>query len=170
MATTEAGEGQQLPSDREVLDWETFGRASREIAQAVVDSGFAPDVVVAVARGGLPPGGAIAYALGTKAVGTLNVEFYTGVDSRLPEPAVLPPLLDTSALRGTRALVVDDVADTGETLALVQRLIAEHCDEARTAVLYAKPRSVIDPDYVWRRTDRWITFPWSALDPVTPSA
>ena len=169
MATTEAGEGQQLPSDREVLDWETFGRASREIAQAGVDSGFTPDVVVAVARGGLPPGGAIAYALSTKAVGTLNVEFYTGIDSRLPEPAVLPPLLDTSALSGTRALVVDDVADTGETLALVQRLIAEHCDEARTAVLYAKPHSVIDPDYVWRRTDRWITFPWSALDPVTPS-
>ena len=170
MATTEAGEGQRLPSDREVLDWETFGRASREIAQAVVDSGFTPDGVVAVARGGLPPGGAIAYALGTKAVGTLNVEFYTGIDSRLPEPAVLPPLLDTSALCGMRALVVDDVADTGETLALGQRLIAEHCEEARTAVLYAKPHSVIDPDYVWRRTGRWITFPWSALQPVTPGA
>lgn len=52
----------------------------------------------------------------------------------------------------------------------MQRLVAEHCDEARTAVLYAKPRSVVDPDYVWRRTDRWITFPWSAQPPVAPSA
>lgn len=168
---TQADEsGAELADAREVLGWELFGTAVRELAQAVVDSGFRPDVVVAVARGGLPPGGALAYALGTKAVGTLNVEFYTGVDERLAAPAVLPPLLDTSALHGLRALVVDDVADTGETLALVQRLVAEHCDEARTAVLYAKPRSVADPDYVWRRTDRWITFPWSAQPPVVPSA
>jgi hypothetical protein len=77
--------------EREVLTWETFGRASREIAQAVADSGFKPDIVVAVARGGLPVGGAVSYALGTKGVGTLNVEFYTGIDERLPAPVLLPP-------------------------------------------------------------------------------
>ncbi len=166
MAIVEAAEGQSLPADREILTWDLFGIAARELAQAVADSGFAADVVVAVARGGLPVGGALAYALGTKAVGTLNVEFYTGVDERLDEPQVLPPLLDTDALHGLRALVVDDVADTGETLALVQRMIAAHCAEARTAVLYAKSRSVVAPDYVWKRTDSWITFPWSALPPV----
>lgn len=151
---------------REVLTWDLFGTAARELAQAVVDDGFVPDVVIAVARGGLPPGGAIAYALGTKAVGTLNVEFYTGVDERLPDPVVLPPLLDTDAMNGLKALVVDDVADTGETLALVQKIMAQHCEEARTAVLYSKPRSIVEPDYVWRRTDRWIVFPWSAEPPV----
>jgi len=170
MTTTELAPGQQLPDSREVLDWELFGTATRELAQAVVDDGFVPDIVIAVARGGLPPGGAIAYALGTKAVGTLNVEFYTGVDERLPDPVLLPPLLDTASMEGLRALVVDDVADTGETLALVQRLMEQHCAEARTAVLYAKPRSIIDPDYVWRRTDCWITFPWSALPPVVALA
>ncbi len=80
---------------------------------------------------------------------------------------MLPPLLDTGALVGRRALVIDDVADTGETLALVLRLVAAHAAEARSAVLHAKPRSIIDPDLVWRRTARWITFPWSALPPVT---
>lgn len=164
--SAETAEGQDLPTDREILTWDLLGEASRHLAQAVVDSGFAVDVVVAVARGGLPAGGAIAYALGTKAVGTLNVEFYTGVDERLAAPEVLPPLLDTDALTGLHALVVDDVADTGETLALVRDLMAKHCAEVRTAVLYAKSRSVIDPDYVWRRTDRWITFPWSALPVV----
>ena len=149
-----------------MLSWDLFGTAARELAQAVVDDGFVPDIVIAVARGGLPPGGAIAYALGTKAVGTLNVEFYTGVDERLPDPVVLPPLLDTDAMSGLRALVVDDVADTGETLALVQKIMAQHCEEARTAVLYSKPRSIVEPDYVWRRTDRWIVFPWSAEPPV----
>ena len=159
-----------METAREVLTWDLFGSAARELAQAVVDDGFVPDIVIAVARGGLPPGGAIAYALGTKAVGTLNVEFYTGVDERLPDPVVLPPLLDTAAMSGLRALVVDDVADTGETLALVQKIMAQHCEEARTAVLYSKPRSIVEPDYVWRRTDRWIVFPWSAEPPVTASA
>jgi uncharacterized protein len=168
VTTTEAAADQVVPRAREVLSYEGFGRAVRELAQTVADAGFVPDVVVAVARGGLPLGGALAYALGTKAVGTLNVEFYTGVDQRLSDPVLLPPLLDTQALQGRRALVVDDVADTGETLALVGRLLAERCAEVRTAVLYAKPRSVVVPDFAWRATDRWITFPWSDEDPVRP--
>lgn len=156
-------------AEREILTWQGYGDACRELAQEVVDSGFVPDVVVAVARGGLPVGGAIAYALGAKAVGTLNVEFYTGVDERLPAPVVLPPLLDTDAIAGLAVLVADDVADTGETLALVKSLVAAHAGEVRTAVLYVKPGSIIQPDYVWKHTGRWITFPWSALPPVTRS-
>ncbi|WP_084038912.1 phosphoribosyltransferase [Demequina sp. NBRC 110053] len=156
-----------MSDEREVLTWQGFGDASRVLAQMVVDDGFEPEVVVAVARGGLPVGGALAYALGTKGVGTLNVEFYTGVDQRLPAPIVLPPLLDTDAMAGMRVLVADDVADTGETLALVKQLMDQHAGEVRTAVLYAKSRSIIEPDYVWKRTDQWITFPWSALPPVT---
>jgi uncharacterized protein len=174
MTTPRTAEDTQDPAPpapaREVLTWDDFGRSARDLAQAVVGSGYVPDVVVAIARGGLVPGGALAYALGVKAVGTLNVEFYTDVDARLPDPVVLPPLLDTAALAGRRALVVDDVADTGETLALVVRLLAPHCAEVRSAVLYAKPRSVVEPDHVWRRTDRWITFPWSAEPPVQPPA
>lgn len=150
-----------------MLTWDQFGQASRELAQTIVNTGFVPDVVLAIARGGLLLAGSISYALGVKACGALNVEFYTGIGTVLPEPVVLPPLLDNAALVGRRALVVDDVADTGETLALVQRLVAEHCEEARTAVLYAKSHSIVAPDFVWRRTDRWITFPWSAQPPVT---
>jgi hypothetical protein len=40
----------------------------------------------------------------------------------------------------------------------------------RCAVLYEKPRSVVNREYVWRRTDRWIDFPWSADEPVGASA
>lgn len=151
---------------REVLTWGTFGVASRELAEKVVASGFLPDVVVAVARGGLLPGGAVAYALGTKGVGTLNVEFYTDIGETLPDPRVLPPLMDTSELPGSKVLVVDDVADSGRTLELVMRMMAAKGVEARSAVLYSKPRSIVTPDYSWKDTDLWITFPWSALPPV----
>jgi hypoxanthine phosphoribosyltransferase len=58
------------------------------------------------------------------------------------------------------------VADTGATLELVKEFCAGKVAEVRCAVLYEKPRSTVRCEYAWRRTDRWITFPWSAEDPV----
>jgi hypoxanthine phosphoribosyltransferase len=156
--------------DREVLSWDDFGTASRELAHDVLTSGFDADIVVAIARGGLLLAGSISYALGTKNCGSINVEFYTGVDERLPEPVLLPPLLDAPALLGQKVLLVDDVSDSGRTLALVVGLLEEHGATVRTVTLYSKPRTVLEPDYVWRHTDKWITFPWSALPPVTVDA
>ena len=69
-----------------------------------------------------------------------------------------------------RLLVVDDVADSGRTLALVLDLMREMGADARSAVIYGKPRSVIRPDYLWKATDDWIVFPWSAAPPVTAGA
>jgi hypoxanthine phosphoribosyltransferase len=153
-------------TEREVMTWDLFGRAGRELAQDVADSGFHPDIVLGIARGGLIPAGALAYALDRKNLFTLSVEFYTGVDSRLDVPVMLPPFLDTADLAGARVLIVDDVADTGKTLELVREFCSGHVAQARTAVLYSKPHSIIEPDYLWRRTDKWINFPWSTLPPV----
>ena len=102
---------------KEILTWEGLGSASRELAQDIANAGFEPDVIIAVARGGLCLAGALTYALGVKLSDAINVEFYTGVGATLPDPVVLPPALDASELRGLRALVVDDVADSGRTLA-----------------------------------------------------
>lgn len=157
------------PVVREVLSWDRFGIATRELAQQVAESGFVPEIVIAVARGGLLPAGALAYALGTKAAGTLNVEFYQDIEVTLPDPVVLEPLLDTGAIKDRRLLVVDDVADSGRTLALVMAMLAEHTPQARAAVLYTKPRTILRPEYSWRETALWITFPWSAQPPVIPA-
>lgn len=156
--------------EREVLTWNDFGVAARALAQQIVDDGFFPDLVVAVARGGLLPAGAVSYALGVKAMGTMNVEFYTDVEQTLSEPVVLDPLMDTSTLPGKRVLVVDDVADSGKTLAKVLEIFdGFDVADVRSAVIYTKPRSVITPHYTWRETSQWITFPWSAKPPVTAS-
>jgi hypoxanthine phosphoribosyltransferase len=157
-------------TEREVLGWLEFGESGRQLALQILESGWEPEVVVAIARGGLLLAGSISYALGTKSCGSLNVEFYTGVDERLDEPVVLPPLLDQASLDGKRVLLVDDVSDSGRTLALAVELLQKAHVEVRTVCLYSKPRTVLEPDYVWRRTDRWITFPWSALPPVIVGA
>jgi len=152
---------------REVLSWESFGSASRELAEQVAASGYVPDVIMAIARGGLFIAGALGYDLDVKNLHVVNVEFYTGVDERLDMPVMLPPVPAAVDLAGARVLIADDVADTGETLKLVHDFCRDHVAEARIAVIYEKPRSLVKCDYVWRSTDLWIEFPWSMLPPVT---
>ncbi|MDF2575341.1 MAG: phosphoribosyltransferase [Agromyces sp.] len=154
---------------REILTWDEFGAAARSLAGDVLRSGFRPDVVIAIARGGLLLAGAISYALGTKACGSINVEFYTGIDERLPEPVLHPPMLDAPALGGKRVLLVDDVSDSGRTLAKVVAIVRDAGAEVRSATLYTKSHTVLAPDYDYRRTDDWIVFPWSAQPPVEVS-
>jgi hypoxanthine phosphoribosyltransferase len=152
---------------KEILTWDDFGVGARELAQQIADSHFDPEVMIAVARGGMIPTGAISYALGKKLNDCINVEFYTDVEATLPDPVLLAPLLDTESITGRRLLVVDDVVDSGRTMALVQKLLHGFGAEVRTCVLYSKPTTVVMPDFVWRRTDKWIVFPWSAEPPVT---
>lgn len=152
---------------REIMTWQHFGEASRELARTVWDSGFQPEIVVCVARGGLIPAGAIAYALDHKSLLVLNVEFYTGVGTTLLDPRLVDPVPELQGLRNKRVLIVDDVADSGRTLRFVRGICEEYTSEIKIAVLYQKPVSVIDCDYVWKHTDEWIAFPWSSLPPVT---
>lgn len=189
-ASSERADGAQMPgaqaskvqeastqaADRENLTWQGFGDACRQIAEQIADSGWMPDLIVAIARGGMLPAGAISYALGVKANGAINVEFYTGVGKTMLEPEILEPYMDISSLEGKRVLIVDDVADSGKTLKLIMDLIAKEGlsmgsgtakVDARSATIYLKPTSVIKPDYVFKQTDKWINFPWSVLPPVT---
>ncbi|WP_287004344.1 phosphoribosyltransferase, partial [Gordonia sp. UBA7860] len=62
--------------EREILTWELNGVACRELAQMVADDGYVPDIIIGIARGGLIPAGAMAYALDCKLMLSLNVEFY----------------------------------------------------------------------------------------------
>jgi uncharacterized protein len=151
---------------RELMSWQDLGEGARELAELVHRDGYRPDIVLAIARGGLLVGGAIGYALGVKNTFTMNVEFYTGIDERLEMPMLLPPVPDLVDFAEQKVLIADDVADTGATLALVKDFCEGKVAEVRCAVLYEKPRSTVASEYVWRRTDRWIVFPWSDRAPV----
>jgi hypoxanthine phosphoribosyltransferase len=155
-----------VSSLREIMSWDDLGVGTRELALSIHDDGYRPDMVLAIARGGMLVASALGYALGVKNTFTMNVEFYTGVDARLEMPMILPPVPDLVDFGETRVLIADDVADTGATLALVKGFCEGKVAEVRCAVLYEKPWSSVSCEYVWRRTDRWIVFPWSAEPPV----
>ena len=151
---------------RERLSWEDFGEATRSLARRIASDSYRPDLILSIARGGLLVGAALGYALDVKNTWTMNVEFYTDVDERLDVPMILPPVPELVDLESGRMLIADDVADTGETLRLVKEFCAGKVGEVRCAVLYEKSRSRVSCEYVWRRTDLWIDFPWSAEPPV----
>src|SRR6184192_1569186 len=136
-----------MSDERENLSWQRFGEASRELATVIAADGFEPDLILSIARGGLFLAGSLGYALAVKNLYVMNVEFYE-----------------------KKVLIVADVADTGRTIELVHTFIKDQVEHVRSAVIYEKPQSVIKCDYVWRRTDRWINFPWSSEDPVVQRA
>lgn len=151
---------------REVMDWAGFGRAARELAQMVANDGYHPDMILSIARGGLFVAGSLGYALAVKNLYVMNVEYYSGVGERLDVPVMLPPYADFVDVSDARVLITDDVADTGHTLDFVEKFCEGKVGEVRSAVLYEKPQSVVKCDYVWKRTDRWINFPWSTEPPL----
>jgi uncharacterized protein len=153
-------------TEREELDWARYGTAVRELASLVADDGYRPEMILAIARGGLFAAGSLGYALSIKNIYVMNVEYYTGVDERLSVPVMLPPYVDFVDLENAKVLIADDVADTGHTLKVVHELCLEKVAEVRSAVLYEKSHSLVKCEYVWKRTDRWINFPWSTEPPV----
>ncbi len=127
-------------------------------------------MILAIARGGLLIGGALGYALAVKNVYTMNVEFYTGVDERLEVPRILPPAPDFV-----------DVSRRPHPDRRRRRRHRPHAAE-RAAVLRGQGRRGAHRgalrevalgracDYVWKRTDLWINFPWSDKEPVIKRA
>jgi|HubBroStandDraft_2_1064218.scaffolds.fasta_scaffold01637_2 hypoxanthine phosphoribosyltransferase len=152
--------------ERENLSWQAFGEASRELAKVIAADGFEPDLILSIARGGLFLAGSLGYALAVKNLHVMNVEFYDGVGTTLDMPVMLPPVPSAVDFSAKKVLIADDVADSGRTIELVYTFVKDHVEDVRSTVIYEKPRSVIKCDYVWKRTDRWINFPWSGEAPV----
>ncbi|WP_017604006.1 phosphoribosyltransferase [Nocardiopsis alkaliphila] len=71
-----------------------------------------------------------------------------------------------TVMREMAQTTAEDVADIGKTLKLVHDFCSQHVAEVRSAVIHEKPRSLIECEYVWKHTDRWIDFPWPVLPPV----
>jgi hypoxanthine phosphoribosyltransferase len=155
-----------MSEQREILDYGTYGSAVRDLATVVADDGYRPEIILAIARGGLFVAGSLGYALSVKNIYVMNCEYYTGVDERLPVPVMLPPYVDFVDMKDATVLIADDVADTGHTLKMVHDFCSDRVKEVRSAVLYEKSHSLVKCEYVWKRTDQWINFPWSTEPPV----
>jgi hypoxanthine phosphoribosyltransferase len=149
-------------------------RDSFRLARMVLDSGWLPDDLIALWRGGAPVGVSVhefLYYHGLRPRHrVLKCQSYTGIQSRRHEVAFEDADdIFSSIVPGSRVLVVDDVFDTGHTARAVFDRIAPARADVRLATVYWKPnenQTSFKPDYHVRETDEWIVFPHE-LDGLT---
>jgi hypoxanthine phosphoribosyltransferase len=147
-----------------LLDWEDIVSGVEELANKVLNSGFRPDVIVGILRGGLFVANLLSDVMDVEDVVPLGIRSYVGVKARGTPVVYHKPSLE--GLNGKRVLLVDDVSDEGKTLMTAHSLIRESAypSELRTSVLHIKPWTKFVPDYYVLSTSYWILYPWSRYE------
>ncbi|MBQ7189038.1 MAG: hypoxanthine phosphoribosyltransferase [Kiritimatiellae bacterium] len=149
-----------LSADAYLLD-------SFRLARMIMDSGWIPDLIIPLWRGGAPVGICIheffVYHHIPVTHRVLQCKSYCGIgkSSGTVEFSNLDSVC--SVLNsGMKVLVVDDVFDSGRTVEAVREKLTPLCGELRVATVYWKPaanRTNGTPDYYLRKTDEWLVFP-----------
>ncbi len=155
------------------FSYEDIHKTSLDIATRVKASGFEPDVIVAIGSGGFIPARIMRTFLG-KPILAVGVAYYDADD----KPSSLPRMVQwieeaEKKLAGKRILLVDEVDDSRTTLEYcVRELLRHNPAEIAVAVLHNKLKSKQGaiPTEVKRYfagreiEDRWVCYPWDALD------
>ena len=145
----------------EVMDWNLFYILSKKVAKKVNTSGFKPDLIVGLARGGWVLARILCDLVGVKDLVSLKVEHW-GVTATPDGKARLkyPFHID---LTGKRVLVVDDITDTGESMCeAIEYIRTLNPSEIKTVTLRHITGSKFEPDYFAEEIAwRWVIFPWN---------
>ena len=163
-------------ADKHYLSADDFLRDVWRLAASIRKSGWKPDILIALWRGGAPVGVAVHEYF--KVAGwnvrhiPLKCASYTGIgENRGQVVFTLGEEIFAMLRRGDRVLVVDDVFDTGKTAAAVKARIDGTGAEMKMACVYWKPvknMTSLKPDYFVRDVGGdWIVFPHE-LEGLTP--
>jgi len=149
----------------EIPSWDQTYSLLLELANAVQKSGFIPDVIVGISRGGWIPARIISDLLEIPKLANIAVEFYEGVAKTKHKPVITQPV--SVSVENKKVLLVDDLTDTGKSLSLVNsHLNAKGALEIKIATIYHKPWSRIVPHYYQKETQNWIIFPWEIKETI----
>ena len=144
--------------ERIYYDYATF-RADLKALADKLPNDF--DAIVAIARGGMTMAHMLGEYLNIRHVYSVNAIGYD--DTCKLDTLQIFNLPDLKAAK--KILIVDDIADSGETLREVTACLkkAYPATDFQTSTLFYKPeKSVVEPDYWVKETrDEWIDFFWS---------
>jgi hypoxanthine phosphoribosyltransferase len=148
----------------EVMSWDSFQRLAAETARKIVESGYEPDFMVGLARGGWVLSRVLCDFLGIKDLVSLKVEHW-GVTATPDGKARIKYPFDVD-LTGRRVLMVDDITDTGESMIVaIEYVKSLNPREVKTAALQHITGSEFTPDYYGDEISwRWVIFPWNYIE------
>ncbi|MEM4234080.1 MAG: phosphoribosyltransferase, partial [Candidatus Methanomethylicaceae archaeon] len=151
------------------VSWEEVESWSRIVSDKILESGWRPDVIIAISRGGYVPARLICDRLVVGELVSLQVSHWPSAAQIAKEAGVKYPL--ECDLNHKRALIVDDIADTGESIIIAKDHIWTKCkpDELRVATLqWISTSSKIKPDYYAEEIKEWVwyQYPWTRLEDI----
>jgi hypoxanthine phosphoribosyltransferase len=145
--------------DYEVPTWNQIYEMLLSQAQKIKTQNYKPDLIIAIARGGIIPSRILSDLLEMPNLSFIQIEFYTNINQTLQEPNLKQTLITNVA--GKRILLIDDISDTGKSLKLAKTCLTNQgAIEIKTATLYLKPQSISTSDFYEKQTTAWVVFPW----------
>ncbi len=148
----------------EVFSWEEIGHHTFTLGKKILSSGQKFDRVVALARGGVSIAQSLSDLVGVRKISAIQSEMYSGV-YEAKTPIIVQPL--AANIKGERILLIDDLADSGETLLFAKEYLSMHGPlDVVTATLAAKPWTKITPDFYELASEAWMVFPWEMRETI----
>ena len=146
--------------------WDDVYELTLKVAEKIMKSGFSPDILVGIARGGWIVARLLSDFLDNSNVTSIRIEFYKGIAETGEKPQITQPLIVD--VKDKNVLICDDVADTGHSLiAAVEHIKEKGAKEVKVATLHLKPWSSYKPDYFVVETDAWIIYPWEIRETIS---
>ncbi len=148
-----------------LYSWSQMWSFSEDLALKVRDSGYCPDYIIAITRGGLVPAVNLSDLLGVHDMGTLRVRHWSKTAEKDNKPSLTAGIDED--ISGKNILVVDDLTDTGGSLKVAyEYVLGLNPLEVKTATLFHKVCSEIVPDYFAEQVDawKWIILPWNMVE------
>lgn len=121
-------------------------------------SSFQADTIIAIARGGMTLSHALSMSLNIRNLQSIRVESYDGETQR--ENITILGQCDLDTFK--RVLVVDDIVDSGQTLATLMPFLRSQNPECefKIATLFTKQTALVQPDFFLHEATDWIDFFW----------
>ncbi|MFP3909167.1 MAG: phosphoribosyltransferase [Archaeoglobaceae archaeon] len=147
-----------------VTNWDYMDSLCGKIVESIREDGFEPQVIVALAKGGWFAGRILSDLLGQENLISMGIKHYSGIT----EKEVKIEALDHT-LEGKNVLIIDDIANTGESVKRAYEQVKGLNGMAKTAVLQLMYTSSFTPDYFgeYITEDAWMIFPWNFFEDMT---
>ena len=134
---------------------------TQELGRRITEDGHKPDVIIAIAKGGLVPARYLAKHLDIREIYSIGIKFYSDVGETMKVPKVYQDL--PRDIRGSTAVICDDILDSGDSIRVaMEEAVEAGCDKIITCALHYKPRSKYKPNYFHEEVDNdvWIEYDW----------
>jgi hypothetical protein len=152
----------------ELISWQEVQRLCIGLARQIRVSGFRPDMIIAIARGGLIPARLVCDHLDMQVLDSIRIQHYLAGASRQTKATLNYPLC--TSITGLKILLVDDVNDTGDSLQLAVSYLRSHNPaEIRTAAMHQKTSTHFPIDYYAKKIVkwRWLIYPWAVHEDIS---